>query len=60
MREPTEEEQRAADYRASAVKRKRAIRERRRKLKGNAGARADLQRKWNPLICDTSIAENRK
>lgn len=60
MRAPTEEEQRAADYRAAAVKRKRAIRERRRKLKGNAGARADLERRWKPLICDTSLVENRK
>lgn len=60
MRAPTEEELRAEAYRHSAEKRKRAIRERRRKLRGNAGARNDLQRRWAPLICDTSRVENRK
>lgn len=60
MRAPTEEEQRAADYRHSAEKRKRFQRDLRRKLRGNAGARNDLQRKWNPLTCDTSFVENRK
>ena len=60
MRAPTEEEQRAEEYRRSAVKRKRAMRERKRKLRGNAGARKDLQRRWDPLICDTSIPENRR
>lgn len=60
MRPPTEEETRAEAYRNSAEKRKRAIRERKRKLRGNAGARAALERNWKPLVCDTSHAENRK
>jgi len=60
MRAPTEEEQRAEEYRRSAVKRKRAMRDRKRKLRGNVAAREDLQRRWNPLICDTSIPENRR
>ncbi len=60
MRTPTEEEIRAENYRHSAEKRKRAIRDRKRKLRGNAGARAELERNWKPLVCDTSIAENRK
>ena len=60
MRAPTEEETRAENYRRSAKKRKEFQRNLRRKLRGNAGARNDLQRKWAPLTCDTSIAENRK
>ena len=64
MRAPTEEEQRAEDYRRSAVKRKRAMAERRRKLRGNSGARAQLARNWKPLLVDecgdTSYPENRK
>lgn len=60
MRVPTEEETRAENYRHSAEKRKRAIRERKRKLRGDAGARATLERNWKPLICDTSITGNRK
>lgn len=60
MRAPTAEEVRAENYRRSVKKRKDFQRNQRRKLRGNAGARNDLQRKWEPLICDTSIAENRK
>lgn len=60
MRAPTEEESRAEAYRHSATKRRQAIKERRRKLRGNAAARNELERKWAPLVCDTSIAENRK
>lgn len=60
MRVPTEEEIRAENYRHSAKKRKEAIRERRRKLRGSAAARAELERNWKPLVCDTSRVENRK
>ena len=64
MRAPTEEETRAENYRHSTTKRRRAIAERRRKLRGSSGAAADLQRDWQALLpgkCgDTSIAENRK
>lgn len=60
MRAPTEEEIRAENYRHSAKKRREAMRERRRKLRGSAAARNDLQRRWSPLICDTSRVENRK
>ena len=60
MRAPTEEETRAENYRHSAKKRRDFQRNLRRKLKGDKGARNDLQRKWTPLICNTSLVENRK
>lgn len=60
MRAPTEEETRAENYRHSTEKRKEFQRNLRRKLKGDKGARNDLQRKWTPLTCDTSIPGNRK
>lgn len=64
MREPTDEEVRADEYRRSRVKRRRAIAERKRKLRGNSGAAANLARNWRPLLLgkcgDTSYAENRK
>lgn len=64
MRAPTDEEQRAEDYRRDRTKRARAMRERKRKLRGNSGARAELARNWKPLLSgdcgDTSYAENRK
>lgn len=60
MRAPTEEESRAERYRHSAKKRRDFQRNLRRKLRGNAGAKNDLDRRWKPLVCDTSQAENRK
>lgn len=60
MRAPTEEETRAEQYRRSAKKRKQFQRNLRRKLRGNAGTRNELERNWKPLTCDTSVAENRK
>lgn len=64
MRAPTEEEQRAEDYRRDREKGQRAMRERRRKLRGNAGAAEALKRNWRPLLpdhCgDTSYSENRR
>lgn len=64
MREPTDEDQRAEDYRRNREKGKRAMRERKRRLRGNSGAAADLRRNTQALLngqCgDTSYAENRK
>lgn len=60
MRAPTEEETRAENYRHSAKKRRDFQRNLRRKLKGNPSARSNLERNWKPLICDTSLVENRK
>lgn len=60
MRAATEEEQRAEAYRHSAKKRRDFQRNLRRKLRGSAAARNELERNWKPLICDTSRVENRK
>lgn len=64
MRAPTDEEQRAEDYRRNRGKRRRAMRERKRKLRGDSGARRELQRNWQAILPDrrgdTSYAENRK
>ena len=60
MRAATEEEARAEMYRHRAKKRKEFQRNLRRKLRGSAAAKAELDRNWKPLICDTSVAENRK
>jgi hypothetical protein len=64
MRAPTDEEIRAENYRRDREKGRRAMRDRKRKLRGNAGAAAELQRKTRALMTsdcgDTSYAENRK
>jgi len=64
MRAPTEEEMRAEAYREQRRRQKIAIKDRRLRLKGNRGARRELQRDWQPVISgpcgDTSYPENRK
>jgi hypothetical protein len=64
MRPATAEEQRAEDYRIQRHKRRRAVRDRRRLLRGSGEAGRRVEASWRPLLPDpdgdTSREENRE